>query len=136
MKLDEVKEWYQIAGEDFYTAQIMNNQVRKPIEIICYHCAQSIEKYLKGYLVYRETIPPKTHDLTLLLDLCVEFDNFFDAVRMECSVINRYSNEIRYPYRIEINQTDVDYSIKAVERVMKLEPIKKVLNKINDEGAV
>ena len=105
----------------------MNNQVRKPIEIICYHCAQAIEKYLKGYLVYCGIIPPKTHDLTLLLDLCVEFDNCFDTVRMECSVINRYSNEIRYPYRIEINQTDVDYSIKAVERVMNLKPVKKIM---------
>jgi len=127
MKLNEVREWFQIAEEDFYTAQILNNQVRKPNEIICYHCAQAIEKYLKGYLVYRETIPPKTHNLTLLLDLCVEFDNSFDIVRMECSVVNRYTNEIRYPYRIEINQTDVDYSIKAVERVMNLDSIKKIM---------
>jgi len=127
MKLNEVREWFQIAEEDFYTAQILNNQVRKPNEIICYHCAQAIEKYLKGYLVYRETIPLKTHNLTLLLDLCVEFDNSFDIVRMECSVVNRYTNEIRYPYRIEINQTDVDYSIKAVERVMNLDSIKKIM---------
>lgn len=37
-----------------------------PIGIICYHCQQSAEKYLKGFLVLHGMSPPKTHDLNQL----------------------------------------------------------------------
>lgn len=48
-----------------------------PIEIICYHCQQSAEKYLKGYLVFYGMIPPKTHDLDELCKLCTKSNNKF-----------------------------------------------------------
>jgi len=38
-----------------------------PVVIICYHCQQSGEKYLKGYLVLKDVEPPKTHDLRVLV---------------------------------------------------------------------
>jgi HEPN domain-containing protein len=68
MKISDVIEWLQIAEEDFYAAQVLNEAVRKPYEIICYHCAQAIEKYLKGYLSYNGILPQKTHNLLLLLE--------------------------------------------------------------------
>jgi HEPN domain-containing protein len=63
MNNENVKEWLQLANDDLYSAKILNEAVRKPYEIICYHCAQSIEKYLKGYLTFCDIIPKKTHDL-------------------------------------------------------------------------
>ena len=68
-KYHDVIEWIQIAKEDFYAAQLLNQAVRKPFEIICYHCAQAVEKYFKGYLTYNEINPEKTHNLLLLLDI-------------------------------------------------------------------
>ena len=56
MKIKDVIEWIQIAEDDLYSAQILYEQVRKPYEIICYHCSQSTEKYLKGVLSYVERI--------------------------------------------------------------------------------
>jgi len=37
---------------DLNTAEYLKNMKPLPIEIICYHCQQSAEKYLKGYLVF------------------------------------------------------------------------------------
>ena len=125
MKIKDVIEWIQIAEDDLYSAQILYEQIRKPYEIICYHCAQSIEKYLKGFLTYNDIIPEKTHNLLLLLELCIEKDNIFENIRTECSLLNRFTNEIRYPHRIEINKEDVNYSINAVERIRNIEPLKK-----------
>jgi len=125
MKIKDVIEWIQIAEDDLYSAQILYEQIRKPYEIICYHCAQSIEKYLKGFLTYNDIIPEKTHNLLLLLELCMEKDNIFENIRTECSLLNRFTNEIRYPHRIEINKEDVNYSINAVERIRNIEPLKK-----------
>ena len=44
MKIKDVIEWIMIADEDLYSAKILSEQIRKPYEIICYHCAQSVEK--------------------------------------------------------------------------------------------
>jgi HEPN domain-containing protein len=132
MKIKDVIEWIQIAEDDLYSAQILSGQVRKPYEIICYHCAQSIEKYLKGFLTYNDIIPEKTHNLLLLLELCIEKDNDFENIRTECSLLNRFTNEIRYPHRIEIKEEDVNYSINAVDRIKNIEPIKRVVDIVNN----
>jgi HEPN domain-containing protein len=95
MNADDVIEWMQIADEDLYSAQMLNELIRKPYEIICYHCAQALEKYLKSYLTYNNIIPQKTHNLLVLLELCVEKDNRFEDIRTECGILNRFTNEIR-----------------------------------------
>ena len=43
MNIEEVIEWFEIAEEDLYAAKSLNNLHRKPLEIICYHCAQSAD---------------------------------------------------------------------------------------------
>jgi HEPN domain-containing protein len=85
-----------------------------------------MEKYLKGYVTYVGIIPQKTHNLLLLLDLCIEKDRIFETMRTECGLLNKFTNEIRYPHRVEINENDVQYSIDAVERMKEIEPIKKL----------
>jgi HEPN domain-containing protein len=126
MKIKDVIEWIQIAEEDFYSAQVLNEAVRKPYEIICYHCAQAVEKYLKGFLTCNGIIPEKTHNLLFLLELCIERDNDFENIRTECSLLNKFTNEIRYPHRIEIKEEDVNYSISAVDRIRNIESIKNL----------
>jgi HEPN domain-containing protein len=130
MKINDVIEWIQIADDDFYSAKILNESVRKPYEIICYHCAQATEKYLKAYLAYNDRIPPKTHNLLLLHELCIEITNSFENIRTECSLMNRFANEIRYPHRIEIKKEDVQYALNAVERIRYFEPIDTLRNTI------
>jgi HEPN domain-containing protein len=133
MKIKDVLEWIQIADEDFYSAQLLNEALRKPYEIICYHCAQATEKYLKGYLAYNNITTPKTHNLLLLHELCVEKDIAFENIRTECSLLNRFTNEIRYPHKIEIKEEDVKYSLNAVEQIKNVDPIKKLRDSIIGE---
>ena len=132
MKISDVIEWIQIAEEDFYVVKLLNEAVRKPYEIICYHCAQAVEKYLKGYLTHNDIIPLKTHNLLLLLELCIEKENVFENIRTECSLLNKFTNEIRYPHRIEIKEEDVTYSISAVDRIRNLNSIKKLVDIIEN----
>jgi HEPN domain-containing protein len=126
MNIDDVMEWIQIADEDLYSAQMLNELVRKPYETICYHCAQALEKYLKGYLTYNNIIPQKTHNLLALLELCVEKDNSFESIRSECGILNRFTNEIRYPHRIEIKIEDVNYALNAMAMIRDFEPIQNL----------
>jgi HEPN domain-containing protein len=136
MKIKDVIEWIQIADDDFDSAKILNESVRKHYEIICYHCAQAVEKYLKGYLSYHDIIPQKTHNLLLLNELCMETNNAFENIRTECSLLNRFTNEIRYPHRIEINEEDVNYSLVAVEKIRSFEPLQNLRRIITQENNV
>jgi HEPN domain-containing protein len=99
MNNENVKEWLQLADDDLYSAKILNKAIRRPYEIICYHCAQATEKYLKGYLTFRDIIPKKTHDLVFLYSLCIEKDIEFQNIKTICEFLNRFANDIRYPHK-------------------------------------
>ena len=133
MNIKDVEEWMQFADNDFYSAQILNESVRKPYEIICYHCAQSVEKYLKGYLIYNDIVPERTHNLYYLNTVCIERNKIFETIKTECGFLNRFANEIRYPNKLEINLEDVKTSIKYVESIRNFEPIINLRNEIMKE---
>jgi HEPN domain-containing protein len=131
MKIKDVLEWIQLADEDFYSAKILNDAPRKPFESICYHCAQAIEKYMKAYLIYNDTISEKTHNLRFLNDICSEIDEQFQDTTSLCDFMNRFANDIRYPHKYEVDDSDVRFSLNAVEKIMNLEPILNIRNEIN-----
>jgi HEPN domain-containing protein len=136
MNNENVKEWLQLADDDLYSAKILNEAIRKPYEIICYHCAQAAEKYLKGYLTFKDIIPKKTHDLVFLYNLCVEKDGEFQSIKIICEFLNRFANDIRYPHKYEVNENGVNFSIDAVEKIRKLKPIIDIQNEITNENDI
>ena len=70
--LSQAQEWQRFAAMDLNSAEYLLDMRPIPIEIICYHCQQSAEKHLKGYLVLHGMNPPKTHDLDELCKLCMK----------------------------------------------------------------
>jgi HEPN domain-containing protein len=131
MNVNDMLEWLRMADDDFDSAKILNESARKHHEIICYHCAQAIEKYLKGYLIYQDVVPPKTHDLLFLNKCCIEKDERFEEIKIDCGYINRYCNDIRYPHKYEVTEADVHYSLKAVEKIKSFSPIMSLRNSEN-----
>jgi HEPN domain-containing protein len=134
MKIKDVIDWIQIADDDIDSAKILNEAAHRHYENICYHCAQAIEKYLKGYLSYNDIIPQKTHNLLLLNENCIGIDNRFESIRIECGLLNRFASDIRYPHRIEIKEEDVTYSFNAVEKIRNFEPMLNLRNTIIKES--
>lgn len=61
MDLSYVAEWYKFADMDISSAEYLLPMHPRPLEVICYHCQQSAEKYLKGYLVYKGVESPRKH---------------------------------------------------------------------------
>ncbi len=63
-----VAEWVAKAEEDLKAATHILKLGRScPTAMVCFHAQQSVEKYLKAYLVYRGTPFPKTHDIEELI---------------------------------------------------------------------
>ena len=116
---DLAKKWYKFAETDFITAKhLYDTLYPKPLEIICYHCQQAVEKFLKSFLVLNCTEPPKTHDLLRLCEMCLEIDNRFEELKEVCQFLNLYGVQPRYPNEIEIIETDAAISLKSVQKTI------------------
>jgi HEPN domain-containing protein len=48
MEIETVSEWLYLADADVDSAKLLNELRPQHREIICYHCEQAVEKYLKG----------------------------------------------------------------------------------------
>jgi len=119
-----VDEWLTIAEMNISSANFLRKMRPLPIEIICYHCQQSAEKYLKAYLAFKEIETLKTHDLVLLNDLCQKHDTEFSLLSDECLRLTDYGVSIRYPYHLDLNQTDMEIALRDSQKIKEFTLIK------------
>jgi HEPN domain-containing protein len=62
--LDIPKEWFRFSSDDLSVAtHCFEDMYPKKLAIACYHCQQSAEKALKGFLISQSIEPPKIHNL-------------------------------------------------------------------------
>ena len=106
------QEWFEIANLDYESAKYLQNMQPVPIEIICYHCQQTAEKYLKGFLAFHGKEVTKTHDLVLLNKLCQKIDAEFQQIAEDALLLTDYGVNIRYPYPLELNEEDMQLALK------------------------
>jgi HEPN domain-containing protein len=94
---EHVTRWIDKAEHDLVAAEQMIQVAEGDLtDIVCFHCQQCVEKYLKALLVFLDVYFPKTHDLRLLLDLMSE-NVLLDLHRTRVVPLNRYVIEGRYP---------------------------------------
>ena len=116
-KKDAAKEWFAIAESDLSSAAFLQKMRPTPVEIICYHCQQSAEKYLKGFLSLKEADIQKTHDLVLLNKVCQKYEEDFKTIEDECLVLTDYSVNVRYPFPMDINESDMKIALRSAQKI-------------------
>jgi len=114
---EEASKWQRLANMDLKTAKYLTNMKPLPIEIICYHCQQSAEKYLKGYLVFCGITPPKMHDLDELCKLCAKYSDTFKDIADQCSDLTAYGVQPRYPAEIILDKDDMKQALKSAKKI-------------------
>jgi HEPN domain-containing protein len=115
---DIVAEWIQIAYDDYDSAlHLFETKHPKPLEIICYHCQQSIEKSLKAFLCAKQIEIPKTHNTGILCKLCAESDIRFENFQETCYEMVVYATNTRYPIRIEIEEQDAERALRQASEI-------------------
>ena len=72
-------DWLHFAQEDLIAAKTLSKE-NVALASVFYHCQQSAEKSLKGYLLFRDYPIKKTHDLEFLCELCLRFDLAFESI--------------------------------------------------------
>ena len=67
--LEHAQMMIELAAKDLKAVAAMGDTASFDIEIIGFHAQQAVEKATKAWLSYTGTEYPKTHDITLLLNL-------------------------------------------------------------------
>lgn len=120
------KEWIIKSQNNLKSAGILYRE-NGPSDSICFHCQQTVEKILKGFLVFNKKEFPKVHDLIHLLNLCKKIDKSLEGLEDEVSFLNRYYVETRYPSEVAIYSKDE--CKKALEATQKVNQF--IINKIS-----
>ena len=91
-------EWVDKAEADYKSAVALHRRRKEPLsDVVCYHCQQCVEKYLKAYLIAQGMTPPRIHDLEVLLNLCAIHDATLTGRLPLVQILNPYAVLIRYP---------------------------------------
>ena len=115
VNIKEAQEWQRLAAMDLNTAEYLQSMSPLPLEIICYHCQQSAEKYLKGYLVFCGMAPPRMHDLDELCKLSLKFSNTFKNIADQCSDLTAYGVGPRYPMELILEEEDMQQALNSAK---------------------
>ena len=115
-----IARWIKIADHDLGTAKIIYLHLPEYKEMICFHCQQAVEKYLKGFLTYLEIDFKKKHSLEYLLNLISIKDEFSEEWYEIASKIENYAIEIRYPDETVPTDEEVKEAIEITEKFREL----------------
>ena len=113
----ELGQWLELAKEDLSAARFLTKMHPMPMEIVCFHCQQSGEKYLKAILCLKGLKIPKVHDLFVIYDLVLPFSPQLETLFPACQVINEYGIGPRYPYNRELIESDVTSAVAAAGQI-------------------
>lgn len=83
--MKEYEKWFKKAEED------------ASANICCFHAQQAVEKYLKAYLIGKNIVFPKTHDLELLVKLSICINPLFNDILAKALSLSNYAIVPRYP---------------------------------------
>jgi HEPN domain-containing protein len=117
-KNTELRQWLEIADNDLTAAKYLS-QYMQPIsyEIICFHCQQAVEKYLKWFLVLNNIDPPKIHDLDELVKLCEKIRPDFVSLNKKCIILSEYAVHTRYPDEKKLLKTDMEMAMEYAKDI-------------------
>jgi len=117
-----VREWLEKADQDFEFA-LVNLQEKRPFYAqICFHFHQATEKYLKAYIIARELEFLKTHDLSMLLRICLSKDPSFEQSREASEYLNAFYVETLYPvhWPTSFSYEQAQRSFRCAEEIRSL----------------
>jgi len=124
---DLVNKWIKKAEKDLLSAEREFSFDDPITETVCFHCQQTVEKYLKAFLVYHQIYFTKTHRIIDLLELCANVDSSFKDELEDADNLTDYAVEIRYPdVCFEPGIEDAEEALEIARKVKEF-----VLNKID-----
>ena len=92
-----VQNWLIKAQHDLLAAKKLSIEPEIYGDIAIYHCQQSAEKAVKGFLILNDQEFPRTHDIRLLIQLAIRINPSFEYYQETSEILTPYATEFRYP---------------------------------------
>ncbi len=133
-KQEVINHWLNIANKDLESAKIlMKNMYPAPFEIICYHCQQAAEKFLKCISASLGMEVVKTHDILKVLDQYVNQIEIPQEIVVIAGTLTQFATKTRYPEIIELDEDTTKLAITQAEQV-KIWTEKIIAEKSSDQN--
>jgi HEPN domain-containing protein len=84
-------------------------------DLVCFHCQQLVEKYLKALLEESGLVVPRTHDLEWLLSLLPSAHPILSKMKRGLQFLSRHAVDTRYPGE-NATQRQADAALRWAER--------------------
>ena len=131
MKENIVLRWIKKAKNDLKVVEYLLEFEDAPRDILCFHCQQAVEKYLKAYLTWVDIRAKKTPDLESILNLCIAKEKEFRNLdKDKISRLTLYAVDIRDPE--EYSEPSVEEVREFYETANKVKDF--VLKKLKEAG--
>jgi HEPN domain-containing protein len=119
MSAHPVDEWIKKAEDNHISALDLAKRRRNSVpDVVCNHCQQCAEKYVKALLVRHQIEFPKTHDLPELGDLLIAVEPDIRLMADYLHALNPYGIDIRYPGSAA-TIAEAKEAIKAMKAIRK-----------------
>ena len=116
-----LKKWLVSANNDLLAAGYLLDQPKEKVitNVVCYLSQQSVEKFLKAYLHFKDVYFTKTHTLEILLNKCFNIDSTFPEINIgrltSYNISMRYPDEFRVPEITEaLESHEINKSIRDI----------------------
>jgi HEPN domain-containing protein len=86
----------ELAKKDYKAALILAHAEDPQTDAAGFHLQQAVEKSLKAWLVSQRIAYPKTHDLSLLLGLLEDHDQYIEPIFRSLLELNPFAVQFRY----------------------------------------
>jgi len=115
------RNWVLKARRDLLSAKRLASGNDPYLDTAIYHCQQSAEKVIKGWLVFHDYTFEKTHDLRLLVTMAADEDSKFAEWLDAAEQISPYSTAYRYPGAMfEPTQEEYQFAFQAATELYEM----------------
>jgi HEPN domain-containing protein len=112
----QTAQWVHKAEQDWKVAHKLAGENPPPRDIVCFHCQQAGEKYLKALLQESGQVVPRTHDLVNVLSLLLPGDPTLASLRRKSRSLTQYAVDYRYPGEMATKR-QMDAALRHVDQV-------------------
>lgn len=117
------QEWLRHAEENLGVAEREMRYDTPVYRTVCFLCQSAAEKFLKAYLIAHGWTLKKTHDVVELLELCSDYDDDFQGLLTDGSLLNEYMVEGRYPGDLAFEAIGHEDAVEALDSVRRIRTV-------------
>jgi len=124
-RLSLSREWLLKSYHDFASARKLAAGNDPYLDTAIYHCQQSAEKAIKGFLFFHNIAFEKIHDVRMLVKQASETDSSFSELMRDAKMLTPYAAEFRYPNEANMPTKDeFNSAVDAAGRICRFVPSK------------